>query len=144
MLLLLFASLPYNIDWMFLFCSHVYWWIMVVGLPQGLSSKEFACSAEASGDMGSIPGWGRYPGEGHGSPLQYSCLENSMDRGVWQSMGSQRVRHDWVINTDTPQTLPTIPPTPCWQWFLCVPSYFCFIRRHPSTACNTISNKRPA
>ena len=83
MLLLLFASLPYNIDWMFLFCSHVYWWIMVVGLPQGLSSKEFACSAEAAGDMGSIPGWGRYPGEGHGSPLQYSCLENPMDRGAW-------------------------------------------------------------
>ena len=55
---------------------------MVVGLPQGLSSKEFACSAEAAGDMGSIPGWGRYPGEGHGSPLQYSCLENPMDRGA--------------------------------------------------------------
>ena len=40
-------------------------------------------------DMSSIPGWGRYPGEGNGNPLQYSCLENSMDRGAWwlQSMG---------------------------------------------------------
>ena len=56
---------------------------MMVGLPQGLSSKELACSAEAAGDMGSIPGWGRYPGGGHGSPLQYSCLENPMDRGAW-------------------------------------------------------------
>ena len=34
-------------------------------------------------DTGSIPGWGRSPGGGHGNPLQYSCLENSMDRGVW-------------------------------------------------------------
>ena len=36
-------------------------------------------------DMGSIPGWGRSPGEEHGNPLQYSCLENPMDRGAWQS-----------------------------------------------------------
>ena len=34
-------------------------------------------------DQGSIPGWGRFPGEGNGSPLQYSCLENPMDRGAW-------------------------------------------------------------
>ena len=35
--------------------------------------------------MGSIPGWGRSPGGGHGSPLQYSCLESSMDRGAWRA-----------------------------------------------------------
>ena len=49
------------------------------------------------GDLDSIPGSGRFPGEGNGNPLQYSCLENSMDGGTWwaiQSMGSQRVRHD--------------------------------------------------
>ena len=39
-------------------------------------------------------GWEDSPGEGNGNPLHYSCLENSMDRGAWQSMGSQRVRHD--------------------------------------------------
>ena len=57
---------------------------------------------------GSIPGWGRSPGGGHGNPLQYSCLENPMDRGDGglQSMGSQRVRHDWVIeHTCTPCTI---------------------------------------
>ena len=43
-----------------------------------------------AGDMGSVPGLGRSPGEGNGNPLQYSCLENSMDR----SMGLQRVGHD--------------------------------------------------
>ena len=37
-------------------------------------------------DAGSIPGWGRSPGGGHGNPLQYSCLENSMDRGAWRAM----------------------------------------------------------
>ena len=37
-----------------------------------------------SGDPGSVPGSGRSPGEGNGNPLQYSCLENSMDRGAWQ------------------------------------------------------------
>ena len=50
------------------------------GLPQWLSGKESACNA---GDTGSIPGSGRSPGEGHGNPLQYSCLENPMDRGAW-------------------------------------------------------------
>ena len=47
--------------------------------------------------MGSIPGSGRSPGGGHGNPLQYSCLENSMDRGAWRATihGWQRVGHDW-------------------------------------------------
>ena len=52
------------------------------GLPWWLSSKESACSA---GDMGSMPGSGRSPGDGNGYPLQYSCLENPMDRGVWRA-----------------------------------------------------------
>ena len=42
--------------------------------------KHLACSA---GDLGSIPGLGRSPGEGNGNPLQYSCLENPMDGGAW-------------------------------------------------------------
>ena len=44
--------------------------------------QESACSAE---DLGSIPGLGRSPGEGNGNPLQYSCLENFMDRGAWRA-----------------------------------------------------------
>ena len=43
--------------------------------------------------MGSIPGSGRSPGERHGNLLQYSCQENSIDRGAWQSIRSQRIRH---------------------------------------------------
>ena len=50
-----------------------------MGFPGGSNSEEFPCNA---GDTGSIPGWGRSPGEGNGYPLQYVCLENSMDRGA--------------------------------------------------------------
>ena len=50
------------------------------GFPGGSDGKESACNA---GDPGSIPGSGRSPGEGKGNPLQYSCLENPMDREDW-------------------------------------------------------------
>ena len=48
--------------------------------PGGLEVK---ASARNAGDWGSIPGLGRSPGEGNGNPLQYSCLENPMERGAW-------------------------------------------------------------
>ena len=54
-----------------------------LGLPLWLSGKEPARKAGATGDMGSIPGPGRSPEGEHGNPLQYSCLENPMDRGAW-------------------------------------------------------------
>ena len=47
--------------------------------------KESTCNAGDAGDMGSVLGVGRSPGGGHGNPLQYSCLENPMDRGAWQT-----------------------------------------------------------
>ena len=47
--------------------------------------KYLPANAGATEDGNSIPGWGRSPGEGNGNPLQYSCLENSMDRGAWQA-----------------------------------------------------------
>ena len=53
--------------------------------PGGSVGKESACSAEDSGDVSVIPGSGRSPGEGNSSPLQYSCLGNSMDRGAWRA-----------------------------------------------------------
>ena len=51
-----------------------------LGFPGGSDSKASACNA---GDPGLIPGLGRSPGKGNGNPLQYSCLENPMDRGAW-------------------------------------------------------------
>ena len=56
--------------------SHHSW-----GFPGG---PEVKASASKVGDLGSIPGWGRSPGEGNGNPLQYSCLENPMEGGAWQ------------------------------------------------------------
>ena len=50
------------------------------GFPGGSEVKAPACNV---GDLGSIPGWGRSPGEGNGNPLQYSCLENPLDGGAW-------------------------------------------------------------
>ena len=77
------------IGFVFLFCLL----FRPVHFPGGSEVKESACNA---GDLGSIPGLGRSPGEGNGNPLQYSCLENPMDEehGGLQSMGSQRVGHD--------------------------------------------------
>ena len=54
----------------------------MIGFSSGLAVKNLFANA---GDMDSIPVWGRSPGGGNDNPLQYSCLENSMDRGVWQA-----------------------------------------------------------
>ena len=68
-------------------------------------TKESACNA---GDPGSILGLGRPSGEGNGNPLQYSCLENLMDRRAWQATthGVTRIRHD----------LATKPPPAVWRF----------------------------
>ena len=68
---------------------------MRIGLPWWLRGKESTCSA---GGPGSIPQSGRFLGEENGNPLQYSCLENSMDRGAWWATvnGVTEVRHDLV------------------------------------------------
>ena len=54
-------------------------------LPRGLSGKESSCLAGDTRDVSLISGWGRFPGEGNGNPLQYSCLGNPTDRGAWQA-----------------------------------------------------------
>ena len=71
-----------------------------MGFPGFSDGKESACSL---GDLGLIPGFGRSPGEGHGSPLQYSCLENPMDRGAWCATvhGVAKVGHDWETKHST-------------------------------------------
>ena len=57
----------------------------LLALPGGACGKEPACQLRDIRDVGLIPGLGRSPGEGHGNRLQYSCLENALDRGAWQS-----------------------------------------------------------
>ena len=79
-------------------CVHAYIYKYIIiytckDFPGGSDGKESSCNA---GDLGSIPGLGRSPGEGNGYPRQYSCQENSMVRGTWLTTptGSQRVEHD--------------------------------------------------
>ena len=60
------------------------------GFPGSSVDEESACNA---GDLGSIPGSGRSPGEGNGNPLQYSGLENPMDRGAWRTAGHGVTKH---------------------------------------------------
>ena len=56
---------------------------MQIGFPDSSVVKNSPAEAGDTGDAGSMPGSGRFPGEGNGNPLQYSCLENLMDRGPW-------------------------------------------------------------
>ena len=73
------ASIHLSMD--ILGCFHLLTLVIsAAGFPDGSDNKGFACNA---GDLDSIPGSGRSPGEGNSYPHQYSCLENSMDRGTW-------------------------------------------------------------
>ena len=69
-----------------------------MGFPGCAMVKNPPANAGYANDMSSIPGLGRLPGVGNGDPLQYSCLENSMDRWSWWAVvhGLQRVGHEWV------------------------------------------------
>ena len=78
-----------RVGWkLFLFCPGEGLWPVALGglgFPGGASGKEPPASAGDVRGLGSVPGWGRSPGGGQGNPLQYSCLENPMDRGAWQA-----------------------------------------------------------
>ena len=84
--------------------SFVFMTKLPISLPEGFpgdsDGKESACNAK---DLGSIPGLGRSPAEGNGNLLQYSCLENSMDRGARWAIVHRvaRVGHDWETHTHT-------------------------------------------
>ena len=70
------------------------------GFPDGSDGKESACSV---GDLGLIPGLGISSGEESGNPLQYSCLENSMDREAWRAI-VHRVAKSWTRLSDFTHT----------------------------------------
>ena len=59
---------------------------IILGFPSGSAVKNLPVKEGEAGDVGSIPESGRPPGGGQGSPLQYSCLENPVDRGDWQAI----------------------------------------------------------
>ena len=90
------------------------------GFHHSSVSKE---SARNAGDLGSILGSGRSPGEGNGNPLQYSCLENPMDRGAWQATvhGAAGVGHNLVAKTTTTMLNGNIPFT--FLTIFCISGY---------------------
>ena len=69
--------------------------VLSTGFPGGSDGEESACNAEDVREVGSILELGRSPGEGNGNPLQYSCLENPIDRGAW------RATVHWVAKSQT-------------------------------------------
>ena len=79
------------------FSIMVYHWILSIGASQMAPVvKNLPARAGDVRDVGSVPGSGRFPEEGHGNPLQYSCVENSLDRGAWWATvhGAARIGHD--------------------------------------------------
>ena len=86
--------------------------IPLIGFPSGPAGKESACNA---GDLGFIPGLGRFPGEGNGYPLQYSGLENSRDCIVHRVAKSQALLSDFhfhSINSDSARNPPSLGVVP--------------------------------
>ena len=84
-----FSGFLFNHYYSSLWASQVAHWV-----------KDLPAMQEMQADVGSIPGSERSPGRGHGNPLQYSCLRNSMDRGAWRATvpGVARVRQDLQLN----------------------------------------------
>ena len=70
----------------FFFKNVFIWLCQVLGFPGGTSVENLPANAGDKGDVGVIPGSGRYPGVENGSPFQFSFLENPMDRGAWQAI----------------------------------------------------------
>ena len=78
----------------------IFWKVInILAFPGGSDGK---ASAYNVGDLGSIPGSGRSPGEGNHNPLQYSCLENPMDRGAWQATILGIAKSQAQLSTHTP------------------------------------------
>ena len=75
-----FPPLWGKVEWCFVYTPPE---TLLLGFPGGSDSKESACNV---GDLGSVSGLGRSPEGGRGKPLQYSCLENPMDRGAWRAI----------------------------------------------------------
>ena len=80
--------------------------IILGDFPCGASGKEPSCQCRLDiRDAGSIPGLRRSPGGGHSNPLQYSCMDNPMDRGAWQ-VGVHRVTQSWILKQLSMQHIP--------------------------------------
>ena len=102
-------------------------WLINIRLLQGHNGKESACNAGDPRNAGPIPGLGRSPGGGNDNPLQYSGLENSMDRGAWQTTVHRPTELDMIEHACTHKYYSflrdgltpkdSVSTTPCWSEF---------------------------
>ena len=94
-------------------------WYYPEGFPGGTGGKEPACQCRKLKRHGFIPGWGRSPGEEHGNPFQYPCLENTMDREEWRATvhGAAKSR-TWLSDLARTRVMilqqPDLVIRPCW------------------------------
>ena len=114
---ILWHCLSLGLEWKLTFCSPVATaeFSKFANFPGGSDGK---VSAYNAGDLGSIPGWGRYPRGGDGNPLQYSCLENPKDRGAWQATGQSVTKNrtqlsNWICMYGRILSLDTFSTTDC-------------------------------
>ena len=116
--------------------------------PHGVSQMELVvknppANARDAKDMGLIPGSGRYPGEGNGNLLQYSCLENSMNRGAWWAAvpGTTELDIPEQLGTHNPYTLPLSPFKVCDYSSLCSSGHILYIWH---ICCSLLASRRQA
>ena len=115
-----YIKIPYTFKGIIVFVIHILSqfaiWLLILlmvyfGFPDSSVGKESTCNA---GDSGLIPGLGRSPGEGKDHPLQYSCLENPMDRGAWQAtvhgVTQSRTWLKWLSSSSQLQTVSPVLP----------------------------------
>ena len=95
--------------------------------PGGSDGKESVCNV---GDSDLIPGSGRSPRKGHGNPLQYFCLDNSIDRVTWQATvcGLQTVRHNWATKKSCTHNTICLHPVPQCQLYRALDGKICLTK----------------
>ena len=108
-----------------------------IGLSRGAVGKNPALNAGDTRDSGLNPASGSSPGEGNGNSLLHSCLENSMVRGAWWTMGSQGIGHSWVHTQCTYMLIPTPHLFPALS-----PLVTTFVRKHHADDCSPSSGRK--
>ena len=106
-------------------------YLAIQGFPGDAVVKNMSASVGDARDAGSIPGWRRSPGEGNGNPLQYSCLENPMDKGAWWAT-DPNVHRSTVYNSQDMKQ-PRCPSADEWirkLWYIYTMEYYSAFKKN--------------
>ena len=108
--------------------------IVLMGFSGGSGGEESTCNERDTGGAGSVPGSGRFPGGGHGKPLQYSCLVNPMDRGAWWV----RVHGDAKSKTQLKSLSTHAHTNLCGYMHACTHMHICACTHAPTCMCTYV------